>query len=238
MDTADKCHICLSDFEQQTVGSLEKCQHVFCLDCILQWSQTANTCPVDRISFAAIHQRQCRGGDIQAEIKVKPVKRDSDDEEQASDAVICEECGRSDRRQQLLVCIHCDSGYHMDCLTPALSAAPEGDWVCPDCAAILPHTGASMVEEISDGELTDLLAEVDDTATPSSRLRPSTLNHTSGFTVRRRSTRLRNRARDEPSPRPQTSLHVPKYLLRASRPAVRADDITTYNQSNTSSSSS
>lgn len=30
--------------------------------------QTANTCPVDRISFAVIHQRQCPGGDIQKKV--------------------------------------------------------------------------------------------------------------------------------------------------------------------------
>lgn len=36
---SDKCSICLSLFEKQAVASLENCQHVFCLHCILQWSQ-------------------------------------------------------------------------------------------------------------------------------------------------------------------------------------------------------
>uniref|UniRef100_A0A3B4TH32 PHD and ring finger domains 1 n=1 Tax=Seriola dumerili TaxID=41447 RepID=A0A3B4TH32_SERDU len=138
LNTADKCYICLSHFEQQTVASLQNCQHVFCLECILQWSQTANTCPVDRISFAFIHQRQCPGGAIQKK------KKDANDEEEASDAVICEECGRSDRRHRLLVCIHCDSGYHMDCLTPSLNTGPEGDWICPECAASPHHTGKAV----------------------------------------------------------------------------------------------
>ena len=35
----DKCHICLSPFTEQTVASLNSCQHVFCLQCILQWSK-------------------------------------------------------------------------------------------------------------------------------------------------------------------------------------------------------
>lgn len=35
----DKCYICLSPFREQTVASLDNCQHVFCLECILQWSQ-------------------------------------------------------------------------------------------------------------------------------------------------------------------------------------------------------
>uniref|UniRef100_A0A4W6FPV0 PHD-type domain-containing protein n=1 Tax=Lates calcarifer TaxID=8187 RepID=A0A4W6FPV0_LATCA len=141
--TVDKCYICLSQFEQQTVGSLDNCQHVFCLECILQWSQTANTCPVDRITFACIHQRRCPGGDIQKKIEVRTPKK-ADDEEEARDAVICEECGRSDRRHRLLVCIHCDSGYHMDCLTPSLNTGPEGDWICPECAVTPHHTGKNV----------------------------------------------------------------------------------------------
>uniref|UniRef100_A0A665UP00 RING-type domain-containing protein n=1 Tax=Echeneis naucrates TaxID=173247 RepID=A0A665UP00_ECHNA len=108
---AERCLICLSLFEQQTVASPENCLHVFCLQCILLWSQTANTCPVDRISFTFIHQRRRPGGCIQKKIKVRTPKQDGDDEGEASNAVICEECGRSDRRHRLLVCIQCDSGY-------------------------------------------------------------------------------------------------------------------------------
>lgn len=45
------------------------------------------------------------------QIKVNAPKRKDEDEEEASSPVICEECGRSDRRHRLLVCIQCDSGY-------------------------------------------------------------------------------------------------------------------------------
>ncbi|XP_029362729.1 PHD and RING finger domain-containing protein 1-like [Echeneis naucrates] len=218
---AERCLICLSLFEQQTVASPENCLHVFCLQCILLWSQTANTCPVDRISFTFIHQRRRPGGCIQKKIKVRTPKQDGDDEGEASNAVICEECGRSDRRHRLLVCIQCDSGCHMNCLTPPLKSLPEGDWICPECARIPHHTDESMVEEeISDGELTDLLAEIDDTPSTSSRLRPSTINQPRWSTERRRSVRVQSRTSSNPNPCPQTTLHVPKYLLRASRPPV------------------
>ncbi|XP_037627869.1 PHD and RING finger domain-containing protein 1-like isoform X1 [Sebastes umbrosus] len=234
---ADKCYICLSSFEKQTVGSLENCQHVFCLECIVQWSQTANTCPVDRISFAFIHQRLCPGGDVQKKIKVRTKKKEDDDEEEeGSNTVICEECGRSDRRNRLLVCIHCDSGYHMDCLTPSLNTGPEGDWICAECAVSPQHTDGSMLEgEISDGELTDLLAEVDETASTSSRLRPSTVNRPSSSTERRHSQRIQSGASASPHPLPQTSWHVPKYLLEASRPAVTTDEVAAHHHSDTSS---
>uniref|UniRef100_A0A3Q4GJ04 PHD and ring finger domains 1 n=1 Tax=Neolamprologus brichardi TaxID=32507 RepID=A0A3Q4GJ04_NEOBR len=128
-----KCYICLNPFEKQTVGSLENCQHVFCLECILQWSQTANTCPVDRISFT-----------LHYILSVRKNEDGGDEEEGSSAAVICEECGRGDRRHRLLVCILCDSGYHMHCLRPTLNTRPEGDWVCPECA-VTPHvTGKSV----------------------------------------------------------------------------------------------
>ncbi|XP_035500967.2 PHD and RING finger domain-containing protein 1-like isoform X1 [Scophthalmus maximus] len=246
MDTssADTCHICLGHFEQRPVASLERCPHVFCLQCILRWSQTSNTCPVDRISFAVIHQRRCAGGVVQKKIKVRGRKKEADeddDEEEepgAADAVFCEECGRSDRRHRLLVCRYCDSGFHMDCLTPSLNSGPEGDWTCPDCA-VSPHTepplccadSSSVVveeeeeEEISDGELTDLLAEVSEPAT-TGRLRLSTVNRPGGSTEPRHSARIQSRTSRDLDPRTPTSRHVPKYLLRASGPAVRrADDV-------------
>lgn len=34
--------------------------------------------------------------------------------------------------------------YHMNCLTPSLSSAPEGDWICSDCVAHPPHTGKAV----------------------------------------------------------------------------------------------
>ncbi|KAM9350579.1 PHD and RING finger domain-containing protein 1-like [Symphorus nematophorus] len=116
----------------------------------------------------------------------------------------------------------------MNCLRPSLHTAPEGDWICPECVVVPQHADSSVMveEEISDGELMDLLAEVDEAPSTSSRLRPSTLSRPSSSTERRHSQRIRSRAgRDpDPDPRPQTSWHVPKYLLRASKPAVTADE--------------
>lgn len=60
-------------------------------------------------------------------------------------------------------------------------------------------------EEISDGELTDLLAEVEEIPSTSSRLRPSSTNRPSSSTERRRSARIQNRGGSRPSYGPQTS---------------------------------
>lgn len=55
---------------------------------------------------------QCCGTEpfVLLQVPVKTQRRDDDDDEE-EEAVICEACGRSDRRHQLLVCVHCDSGY-------------------------------------------------------------------------------------------------------------------------------
>lgn len=54
---SDKCYICLSLFDKQAVASLENCQHVFCLECILQWSQvnTHFTCHSEQVNRYFYH---------------------------------------------------------------------------------------------------------------------------------------------------------------------------------------
>jgi histone demethylase JARID1 len=46
---------------------------------------------------------------------------------------LCEECGRGDDETAILICDHCDSGYHQYCLRPPLKSIPEQDWFCPRC---------------------------------------------------------------------------------------------------------
>ena len=46
----------------------------------------------------------------------------------------CTMCGRSDREDSSLLCDDCDGVFHMDCLTPPMTAIPEGQWYCPKCS--------------------------------------------------------------------------------------------------------
>jgi hypothetical protein len=45
----------------------------------------------------------------------------------------CEICGAAEREAEMILCDDCDGGYHMDCLSPKLTALPEGAWYCPSC---------------------------------------------------------------------------------------------------------
>lgn len=69
-DQAEKCPICLLTFKQQEVGTPEACDHTFCVECILEWSRSVNTCPVDRQPFNLILVRDDINGRIVREIQV------------------------------------------------------------------------------------------------------------------------------------------------------------------------
>ena len=45
----------------------------------------------------------------------------------------CQVCGGSHDEHLLLLCDSCDKGYHTSCLSPPLTAIPEGEWLCPLC---------------------------------------------------------------------------------------------------------
>lgn len=68
---SDKCSICLLRFTNQEVGTPQSCEHIFCLDCIMEWSKNVNTCPVDRMRFDSIVVRACAGGRV---LRIEPVK--------------------------------------------------------------------------------------------------------------------------------------------------------------------
>lgn len=52
----ERCPICLNCLSEQ-VAYPENCSHLFCLNCILKWAEAVPICPVDRIPFEAVYQR-------------------------------------------------------------------------------------------------------------------------------------------------------------------------------------
>ncbi|KAM4720683.1 PHD and RING finger domain-containing protein 1 [Rhinophrynus dorsalis] len=179
----ENCPICLNGFRDQVVGTPENCNHYFCLDCIVEWSKNANSCPVDRITFSCIHIRAHFGGEILKKVPVQNKATEAAEEE--DDVTNCEVCGRSDREDRLLLCDGCDAGYHMECLTPPLNAVPVDEWFCPECA------GANQPEEdadhVSEEEVAGLLADVVPTT---SRLRTNVVR-TRAIARTRQSERVR-----------------------------------------------
>ncbi|XP_060625452.2 PHD and RING finger domain-containing protein 1 isoform X1 [Anolis sagrei] len=205
-EDAENCPICLNTFRDQAVGTPENCAHYFCLDCIVEWSKNANSCPVDRIIFKSICVRVRFGGEILKKIPVQNTKSQEDEVE--DDPTFCEVCGRSDREDRLLLCDGCDAGYHMECLNPPLSEVPVDEWFCPLCAPANAAPADIETDRVSEEEVASLIADVIPTT---SRLRPSV--RTRAIARTRQSERVRatvNRNRITTAQRIQ---HVPRYLM-------------------------
>ena len=52
----------------------------------------------------------------------------------------CEVCGSPHDEARMLLCDHCNTGWHWGCLDPPLTALPAGTWSCPECR-VLPLAG-------------------------------------------------------------------------------------------------
>ncbi|XP_073907926.1 PHD and RING finger domain-containing protein 1 isoform X1 [Castor canadensis] len=207
-DDTESCPICLNVFRDQAVGTPETCTHYFCLDCIVEWSRNANSCPVDRTIFKCICVRAEFGGKILKKIPVENTRAREEEEVEEEDPTFCEVCGRSDREDRLLLCDGCDAGYHMECLDPPLQEVPVDEWFCPECA-VPGAASASDTAPVSEEEVSLLLADVVPTT---SRLRPRT-GRTRAIARTRQSERVRatvNRNRISTASRVQ---HVPRYLM-------------------------
>ncbi|XP_047546473.1 PHD and RING finger domain-containing protein 1 isoform X3 [Lutra lutra] len=204
-DDSESCPICLNTFRDQAVGTPESCAHYFCLDCIVEWSKNANSCPVDRTVFKCICIRARFGGKVLKKIPVENARAGEDEEE---DPTFCEVCGRSDREDRLLLCDGCDAGYHMECLDPPLQEVPVDEWFCPECA-VPGAAPAADAGPVSEEEVSLLLADVVPTT---SQLRPHA-GRTRAIARTRQSERVRatvNRNRISTARRIQ---HVPRYLM-------------------------
>jgi len=99
--TSEKCPICLLRFSNQEVGTPESCDHVFCAECLQQWSQNVNTCPVDRQEFSLILVRRRIGGKVIRQITVE--RKEAKDSDENNDPTYCEVCGHCDREDRMLL---------------------------------------------------------------------------------------------------------------------------------------
>nr|XP_013810651.1 PREDICTED: PHD and RING finger domain-containing protein 1 isoform X2 [Apteryx mantelli mantelli] len=204
-EDGENCPICLNTFRDQAVGTPENCSHYFCLDCIVEWSKNANSCPVDRILFKYISIRAHFGGKILKKIPVENAKTQGNDGE--DDPTFCEVCGRSDREDRLLLCDGCDAGYHMECLNPPLSEVPVDEWFCPACAP-MGISAAADTDHVSEEEVAALMADVIPTT---SRLRPHI--RTRAIARTRQSERVRATVNRNRITTAQQIQHVPRYLM-------------------------
>lgn len=147
----EKCPICLLSFRQQEVGRPEKCDHKFCAQCIHEWSKNVQTCPIDRIEFESIivfksYEDQTFTRKIQVDKTTAATSATVEE-----DSTQCQICERADREEVMLLCDRCDQGYHMDCLSPPLTAIPAGSWFCDNCFSDEEDDPTANISSLYDG---------------------------------------------------------------------------------------
>uniref|UniRef100_T1GW47 PHD-type domain-containing protein n=1 Tax=Megaselia scalaris TaxID=36166 RepID=T1GW47_MEGSC len=119
--------------------------------CIHEWSKNVQTCPIDRIEFESIivfksYEDQTFTRKIQVD-KTTAAASPTPEE----DLTQCQICERSDREEVMLLCDRCDQGYHMDCLSPPLTAIPAGQWFCDNCFSDDEDEPTENIETLYDG---------------------------------------------------------------------------------------
>lgn len=140
---SERCPICLRTLNTQLIGTPDSCEHVFCAECLTEWSQNVNTCPVDRQEFDWIVIREdLEGLPIRREQVVKKQRTSTPPE----DPTFCQVCGLSDREERMLLCDGCDLGYHLECLDPPLVEVPVDEWYCPECPHTPPRRDIDIIE--------------------------------------------------------------------------------------------
>ncbi|KAI6654520.1 PHD and RING finger domain-containing protein 1 isoform X1 [Oopsacas minuta] len=144
-DDSRVCTICLSGIGDSStpskspakliVARLSACHHMFCEECIVEWSKQTNTCPIDRIKFNLIEL-----WDTRKDIRVDNIHVSDVIPSQllpTDDLTYCEICGSCDREDVLLLCDGCNKGYHTDCLRPRIEEIPMDVWYCRHCIPLL-----------------------------------------------------------------------------------------------------
>ncbi|RFU23965.1 hypothetical protein B7463_g12371, partial [Scytalidium lignicola] len=130
-----------NDDISQPVAMIKPCDHVLHDDCLREWSQKANSCPICRQTFNLVQVLDTVGGTVISEYAVEDKKQVAEFDQNAWVAENLEEeesnpcpiCGASDNEDVLLLCDACDAPYHTYCI--GLDRVPNGHWFCMECAS-------------------------------------------------------------------------------------------------------
>ncbi|GJQ10230.1 hypothetical protein GpartN1_g2021.t1 [Galdieria partita] len=127
------CSICFTS-PAESPSYPDCCNHTFCQDCLVKWSDMLNICPLCKRKFLFICDLLQAGKKIKVIDKKQPKYLEDDTYfNQTEEAIYCALCGTDTNEQVLLLCDGCNVGMHTYCLTPPLREVPPGEWFCPEC---------------------------------------------------------------------------------------------------------
>ncbi|KAH8595035.1 hypothetical protein B0O99DRAFT_512984 [Bisporella sp. PMI_857] len=130
------------DHEQQLIALIKPCGHVLHDECLRQWSQKANSCPICRHNFNLVEVLDKVGGNVLSDYEVEDKKQvhefdpaawiADNEEEEEEHGMECLICDSNASPEVLLICEGCESPYHTYCLS--LDGLPSGSsWFCMAC---------------------------------------------------------------------------------------------------------
>ena len=133
------CPICIC--ETNIINAkINSCGHIFCFDCLFEWSKITNKCPLCKSEFNYI--KKMSGKNFLQKIKIKKkeqiIEEEEIDEELANAENFCYKCREETHANFLLVCDNCVlKCCHTFCLEPPLEFIPDNDWFCDFCVVNL-----------------------------------------------------------------------------------------------------
>ncbi|EPX73629.1 CTD-binding SR-like protein rA9 [Schizosaccharomyces octosporus yFS286] len=129
------------------------CRHYFHNQCLENWCEVANTCPLCRIEFFKVDVYEYVGGPwlraYPVEEKVQTVANAEVPSEfvESNELTRCVICGGSEQQDVLLLCDGCDDAYHTFCLD--LEEVPENEFYCPNCVFLNNENVNTLASRIS-----------------------------------------------------------------------------------------
>jgi len=88
-----QCGICMEDIANQ--GLLDSCTHLFCIDCIKKWSESANTCPMCKKRFHKITEKQLTKDGKRKSVTIRVPHRDQRPDSDDFEFVLSDEEGNN-----------------------------------------------------------------------------------------------------------------------------------------------
>jgi len=70
MSVPQKCAVCLESLSGLDSGKLKECEHMFCFDCIQQWANVTNKCPLCKVVFSEILREDGSSNEVEDRVQV------------------------------------------------------------------------------------------------------------------------------------------------------------------------
>lgn len=133
-----ECVICCNIIEE--LANPDGCNHDFCKDCLFDWTQKSNKCPICKAIYNNVFiydkgiKKQLTINQVRDELENLEENSKQNEEEESEDNSedICYVCGKSTEPENLLICDKCERNFcHYYCAK--LKKIPQGNWYCTYC---------------------------------------------------------------------------------------------------------